>query len=102
MLEQIFGELSLRQVLVALSILVVFVVLAWLFRLFLVKIARRFAQKTKTNLDDVVLSALQKPLIAIVILAGLYLMVLSFHEEVAAWSYMAKGLATLLSLLSIY
>jgi small conductance mechanosensitive channel len=102
MLEQIFGELSLRQVLVALSILVVFVVLAWLFRLFLVRIARRLAQKTKTNLDDAILAALQKPLIGIVILAGLYLAVLSFHEATDAWSYITRGLAIVLSLLGIY
>jgi uncharacterized membrane protein len=85
-----------------LSILVVFVGLAWLFRLFLVRIARKLAQKTKTKLDDAVLSLLQKPLIAIVILAGLYLAVLSFHEGTDAWLYITKGLAILLSLLGIY
>jgi small conductance mechanosensitive channel len=102
MLEQIFGELSLRQVLVALSILVIFCGLAWLFRLFLVRIARRLAQKTKTHLDDAILSVLQKPLTAIVILAGLYLAVLTLPEEIAAWSYTAKGLATVLSLVGIF
>ncbi len=102
MLEQIFGELSLRQLLVASSILVVFIGLAWLLRLFLVRIARRLAQKTKTLLDDAILSALRKPLIAIVILAGLYLAVLTLPEEIAVWSYIAKGLAIVLSLLGIY
>lgn len=102
MLEQVFGELSLRQILVALSILVIFCGLAWLFRLFLVRIARRLAQKTKTHLDDAILSVLQKPLIAIVILAGLYVAVLTLPQEIVAWSYMAKGLAIVLSLLGIY
>jgi len=100
--EQIFGELSLRQILVALFILVVFVGLAWLFRLFLVRIARRLAQKTKTLLDDAILSTLRKPLIAIVILAGLYIAVLTLPQEVAIWWYLAKALATVLSLLGIY
>ena len=84
MLEQIFGELSLRQVLVASSILVIFCGLAWLLRLFLVRITRRLAQKTRTLLDDAILSVLRKPLIAIVILAGLYLAVLTLPEEIAA------------------
>ena len=101
-MEQIFGELSLRQGLVALSILVIFVGLALLFRLFLVRIARKLAQKTKTKLDDAILSVLQKPLTAIVILAGLYVAVLTLPQEVDAWSYITKGLATVLSLLGIY
>ncbi len=102
MLEQIFGELTLRQVLVALFILVIFCGLAWLLRLFLVRIARRLAQKTKTHLDDAILSVLQKPLIAIVILAGLYLAVLTLPEEIAVWSYIDKGVAIVLSMLGIY
>src|SRR4030042_6227869 len=102
MLEQIFGELSLRQGLVALSILIVFVGLAWLFRLFLVRIARKLAQKTKTHLEDTILSVLQKPLTAIVILAGLYVAVLTLPQEVDVWWYSAKALATVLSLLGIY
>ena len=102
MLEQIFVELSLRQGLVALSILIVFVGLAWLFRLFLVRIARKLAQKTKTHLDDTILSVLQKPLTAIVILAGLYVAVLTLPQEVDVWWYSAKALAMVLSLLGIY
>lgn len=102
MLEQIFGVFSLRQVLVALAILVVFCVLAWLFRWFLSGIARRLAKKTKTNLDDAILTAVQKPLIAVIILTGLYLAVLSFQGATDAWSYITRGLGTVLSLLGIY
>jgi hypothetical protein len=58
--EQLFGDLTVRQILISLLIFVGFIGLASLFRFFLVRLARRLAQKTKTNLDDAILSALEK------------------------------------------
>jgi small conductance mechanosensitive channel len=102
MLEQISGELPLRQVLLALSIFVVFLGLAWLFHVFLGRAARRLAQKTKTKLGDAIISALEKPVVVILVLTGLYLSVLLVPLEAILRSYLSKGLYIALSLLGIY
>ena len=102
MLEEIFGKLSLGQIIIAVSILVIFLGLAWLVRFVLVRFFRKLAKKSETKLDDAVLSAAQKPLFAIVILLGLYLAVLPFHNITDTWSYITRGLAIVLSLLGIY
>jgi len=102
MLEQILGEPSLREVLLALSVFVVFLGLAWLFHIFLVRAVRRLAQKTKTKLDDAIVSSLKKPVVAIIILAGLYLSAHLLPLEPIFRSYVSKGLLIALSLLGIY
>jgi small conductance mechanosensitive channel len=102
MLEQISGELPLRQVLLALSIFVVFLGLAWLFHVFLGRAARRLAQKTKTKLGDAIISALEKPVVVILVLTGLHLSVLLVPLEAILRSYLSKGLYIALSLLGIY
>jgi hypothetical protein len=88
--------------LLALSILVAFIRLGWLFHVFLARAARRLAQTTKTKLDDILLSVLEKPLIAIIILSGLYLSAMSLPLEAAARLYLSKGLSIVLSILGIY
>jgi len=102
MLEQIFGELTSRQILLSLLTFSMFVVLAWLFHDFLVRAARRLAQKTKTKLDDAIVSSLKKPAVAIIILAGLYLSAHLLPLEPVFRSYVSKGLLIALSLLGIY
>jgi len=100
--EQLSGGLTSRQILVSLLVFGAFIGLAWLFRFFLVRLARRLAQKTKTNLDDAIVSALEKPVVVIIILGGLYLSVLLVPLEVVLRSYLSKGLYIALSLLGIY
>jgi len=102
MFEQLVGELTLRQILFSLLIFGVFVGIAWLFYFFLRRVAKRLAQKTKTALGDALLSVLRRPVLAIILLAGLYLGVLSLPEELLARWYLDKGLAIVLSLLGIY
>ena len=102
MLEQIFEGLSLRQVLSAVATLVAFIGLAFLFRFFLARTARRLAQKTKTKLYKVILSATGKPAIVIIIIAGLYLSVLFLPLEATVRLYLFKGLSIVLSFLGIY
>ena len=102
MFEQLSGGLTSRQILVSLLVFGAFIGLAWLFRFFLVRLARRLAQKTKTNLDDAIVSALEKPVVVIIILGGLYLSVLLVPLEVVLRSYLSKGLYIALSLLGIY
>lgn len=98
MFEQLFVELTPGQILFSLLIFGAFIGLAWLFRLFLFRLARRLAQKTKTKL----ISALEKPVVAILVLTGLYLSVLLLPLETVLRSYLSKGLYIALSLLGIY
>jgi len=100
--EQLFGELTARQILVSLLIFGAFIGLAWLFRFSLVRLARRLAQKTKAKLDDAIIAALEKPVVVIIVLGGLYLAALFLPLEAVLRSYLSKGLYIALSLLSIY
>ncbi|MBI2831065.1 MAG: mechanosensitive ion channel family protein [Chloroflexi bacterium] len=95
------GE-DLRQLIFSLLIFAVFLVLAFLFRLFLKKIARKFAQKTAIGLDDVIISALKKPVTTLIVLAGLYLAIPPLPLEETLSSYLSKGLSVALSLMGIY
>ncbi|OGN99431.1 MAG: hypothetical protein A2Y89_07190 [Chloroflexi bacterium RBG_13_51_18] len=102
MWEQTFGDLTLRQIIVAIVLVVVFFGLAWLMRFVLIKFVKKYIQRTKHNLDNAILAVMQKPLVAIVILLGLYLAVLTLPQEFDVWSYSLKGLATVLTLLGIF
>ena len=102
MFEQLFGELTARQILVSLLVFGAFIGLAWLFRFFLVRLAKRRTQKTKTKLGDAIISALEKPVVVILVLTGLYLSVLLVPLEAILRSYLSKGLYIALSLLGIY
>jgi moderate conductance mechanosensitive channel len=102
MLDQTFGGLTLKEILYAISIIVEFAVVAWLFRFLLVKYVKKLTQKTKTNLDDAMLEVLQKPILWIVVSVGFYIATLTLQQESALWSSVTKGFATLLSLLGIY
>jgi moderate conductance mechanosensitive channel len=101
MLGDIFRAPSMGEILIALLILIGFCGLAWILRIFLVRIVKKFAQKTQTNLDDAILASLQKPLIAIVILAGFFMAVVSFNGTTVGWLYLTRGLAIALSLMGI-
>ncbi len=102
MLAQLLDGLLLRHVLVSLFILIAFAGLAWLFRIFLAKIVKNLIRQTKTDLDDVVVAALGKPLIAIIILAGIYLAQIALPLVPAIRSSILRGLSTVLILLAIY
>lgn len=102
MLEKMFGNLSFNQILLALALVAAFIILAWLARFLIVKYIKNFAAKTKNHLDDVVLAAIQKPLVIIIVLAGLYIGVLTLPRDVDFWFYTLRVLAILLSLMGIY
>ncbi len=102
MFEQLVEGLTLRQILVSLLIFGAFVGITCLSYFFLQKVAKRLVQKTKTELDDALLSVLRRPVLAIILLAGLYLGALSLPEALVIRSYLARGLAIVLSLLGIY
>lgn len=102
MLQILFKEVTLNQILISVAIIAAFVGLAFLLRLFLQRVAHRLASKTETGLDDAIITALSKPVIAIIVLAGLYLAVLPLPLESVIRLYVSSGLSILLSLLGIY
>jgi len=66
--EQVFGELSSKHILVSSLIFGAFLGLAWLFRVFLARAAKKLAQRTGTGLDDTIVSAPKRPIVAIIVL----------------------------------
>ena len=102
MFEQIVGESALRQILLYSLFFGVFVGLARLFHFFLRKVAKRLAQKTRTHLDVALVSTIEKPVMAVIILAGVYLAILSFPMEAVMRRYASQGLGIVFSILSIY
>jgi len=95
-------ELTLRHILAAVLVLAASLLLAWLSTLFLGRTARRLAEGTRTTLDNELLRAVRRPLIAAIILAGLYfsLLFVPFTDEVR--STVGKVFSGLFSLLGIY
>ena len=102
MLEESFGQLALGKILIYTLVFGVFVGLAWLVHFFLRKVVKRITRKTRTLLDDAIVSALEKPIMAVIILAGVYLATLSFPMEAIMRRYASQGLGIMLSLLGIY
>jgi len=92
----------LKQILIYTLVFGVFVGLAWLVHFFLRKVVKRITRKTTTLLDDAILSALEKPVMAVIILAGVYFAIHSFSMEANLRRYASQGLGIMLSLLGIY
>ena len=101
-MNQTFGGLTINQIIIAIIVVVVFCGLAWFIRFALEKWVKKYTKKTPTKLDDSILSVMQKPIIIIVVLLGLYIAVLTLPQDKDVWSYALKGLATALSLLGIF
>jgi len=102
MFEELFGELTLRHILVSLLIFAAFIGLAWLFRNLVVRFAHKLGSKTSTGLDDAIVSAVSKPIVAILVLGGVYLAGLYLPLELTPREFFIKGMSTVLSLLGIY
>jgi len=102
MFEQSFGQTGFGKILIYSLTFGVFVGLAWLVHFFLRKVVKRITRKTTTLLDDAVVSALEKPVMAVIILAGVYFAIHSFSMEANLRRYASQGLGIMLSLLGIY
>jgi moderate conductance mechanosensitive channel len=102
MLDNIYGGLMLRQIIIAIAIVLGFAVAAWLSRYFIIKWVKTLVERSKYKLDNEIFTALQKPVVAVVIVAGFYIASLTLPQDVDLWSYITRGLATLLSLLGIF
>lgn len=102
MLEQIFEELTAAQIIGSILIIAAFVGLALFFKFYLKKVAKRLARKTKTPLDDVIISTAEKPLFAAIVLGGLYLAGIHLPLATVPDSLFTKAMSIVLSLLGIY
>jgi moderate conductance mechanosensitive channel len=99
--ESLSVGLTARQILFSVLIFSAFIGLAWLFRFFSVRFAKRLAQRTKTKLDDAIIPALEKPVVVIVVLIGLYFSTLVLPLESTLRFHLSKGLHIALGLLGI-
>lgn len=90
------------DVLVAIVILAVFAVLAWLVAYVLHEIIPRFTAKTQTTLDDELLKALQRPVKLLVILTGLALAIHSLEFGTLYFEPFDKIVTTLYILIGAY
>jgi small-conductance mechanosensitive channel len=68
-----------EDVLIAIAILLISLFIAKIFFFIFKKYIKKFAEKTKTKLDDLLLAALEKPIYFAIILAGAYFALLSIN-----------------------
>ncbi|MFH0913702.1 MAG: mechanosensitive ion channel family protein [Chloroflexota bacterium] len=97
-----FKGLSLTEIVIPLLVLAGSLLLAWFTHTFLVRLFKKLTQRTKITLDDAAISALERPLIAVFFLAGLYLALLYSPWEPVPKEYLSRGFLVVLSLLGIY
>ncbi|MDO8636017.1 MAG: hypothetical protein Q7R34_07200 [Dehalococcoidia bacterium] len=71
--EQVFINLVHKDVYFALALLIGFVLVGWLLYFLLKTVVRRLIEKSGTNLDNLVLESLEKPVFISLGLFGLYL-----------------------------
>ena len=68
-----------EDVFIAIAILLISIFIAKIFFFIFKKYIKKFAEKTKTKLDDLLLAVLEKPIYFAIILAGAYFALLSIH-----------------------
>ena len=64
---------SIKSYIIALIIIILFIGLGKLFSFFIVKIIKKLASKTKTVLDDILISVIEKPFVFGLFIAGFYI-----------------------------
>ena len=62
----------IKQVIASVSIFLFFIIIGWIVYYIFERYFTRWAEKTKTNLDDEILKNIKKPIYFFVILIGLY------------------------------
>lgn len=102
MFELIFKEISAAQIVTALLILAAFIGLAWFSHVASKRVVKKLERATTTRLIEGILTALEKPFIVGIILAGVYLSLLPLPLAVTLRFYFSRGLNTVLSGLGIY
>jgi small-conductance mechanosensitive channel len=101
-MDATIGGITLQQILVGVVIVVVFIALSWLARFYVIRFAKKMAAKTATPLDDAIVKVIKKPIVAVIIVAGIYLAVLSLNQNTDIWQYTERGLLSLLTLVGFF
>ncbi len=102
MLEGAVWGVALWDGLLALSTVAAAVLTAAIAHFLLSKVVRELAGKTRTSLDDALVSAAGKPLTGAILITGLYLASFFLPLLPAVRSYANRGFGMVISLLAIY
>ena len=102
MFEQVIWGVALEDILLALSTVAAALAATWVAHVLLWRWVRGLARKSRTSLDDAIVSAVEKPLVAAILAAGLYLASFFLPLLPAARTYAHRGFLILISLLGIY
>ncbi|WP_457560657.1 mechanosensitive ion channel family protein [Caminibacter sp.] len=87
-----FLSLPLYKIILAFLVLGVFLVLRKIFTLYILKILKFLASKTKTDFDDKFLYAIRGPLRFLFVIAGIYFFFLILGVDVGIIKHILKGL----------
>ncbi|MBS3159465.1 mechanosensitive ion channel family protein [Candidatus Woesearchaeota archaeon] len=98
----ILTYIELNKYLKALSILLIVVILIKLFLFILKKIIKKIIKRTKTEIDDILIEKLEKPIILILSLIGLKIIIKSLEFNEKADIYLKHGINSILILIGTY
>ncbi|MCD6109801.1 mechanosensitive ion channel family protein [bacterium] len=90
-----FGN-TIQTYLVAAGIFVVSLIIAIILNIIIRKTFNKFAKKTKTKLDDTILQIIQKVVIFIIVLGGVYFALKSLNFQENVWIYIEKATQVIL------
>ena len=102
MLDTLFSGVTVRQILFAITVVLLFAIVAWITRFLMLKILKKMVKKTRNKLDDAIFTVLRRPVILIVVILGFYIAAATLPQDAGPWADISRGLATLMSLLAIY
>ncbi|MBD3156245.1 mechanosensitive ion channel [Candidatus Peregrinibacteria bacterium] len=85
-----FGN-TMKHYLIAIAIFVASLVGALILKIIIERAFRKFAKNTKTKLDDTILKIIQKVVIFIIVLGGIYFALKSLTIPENIWIYIKKG-----------
>lgn len=91
-----------RELLTPIMILLATIFFAFLSSFIFKRFLLRFAEKTKTELDDKILKALKKPIFWIILLSGVYIAIKSFEPLSTYMEFVDKIIKILAILIGLY
>ncbi|MFH1701579.1 MAG: mechanosensitive ion channel family protein [Candidatus Zixiibacteriota bacterium] len=93
MLEQYGIPFWAEKLIMSVGILVGTIIVAYFVRMILSFVAHRMARKTASNLDDLIIEAVSKPVFSLIIVGGLYYEIKYLHKS---FSFISEGTYELL------
>lgn len=100
--EQVLVDLSRRDIYVASALLAALLVLSWLLYFLLKRVVKRLVDRSGTNLDNMALASVEKPLFIALGLLGLYLALLALPFIAAADVLISRLFQAAFVVLGIY